>query len=88
MTKLTESAIEKFAIRLLERLGYDYLHGPDIAPDGESPERSDYAEVLLGGRLEQAVRRINPGLSTAVLDAALKELQRAHSPELLAKAYR
>jgi type I restriction enzyme R subunit len=83
-SKLTESDIETFAIRQFERLGYAHLHGPDIAPDGDSPERKDYAEVLLGGRLEQAVKRINPGLSTAVLDAALKEMQRAHSPELLA----
>jgi type I restriction enzyme R subunit len=39
MTKITESAIEKFAIELLEKHGYQYLHGPDIAPDSETPER-------------------------------------------------
>ncbi|MCX7110860.1 MAG: hypothetical protein NTX45_12170 [Proteobacteria bacterium] len=50
MTRLTESAIENFAIKLFERLGYAYLYGPDIAPDGEYPERSHYAEVLLVGR--------------------------------------
>lgn len=33
MTKLTESAIEDFAIKLFERLGYDYIHAPEIAPD-------------------------------------------------------
>ncbi len=47
MTKLTESAIEDFAIKLFERLGYDYIHAPDIAPDGDRPERSRYDEVLL-----------------------------------------
>ena len=40
MTRLTESAIEEFAIKLIERLGYDYIHAPDIAPDGDRPERS------------------------------------------------
>ena len=84
MTRLTESAIENFSIKLFERLGYSYLHGPDIAPDGEYPERSHYAEVLLVGRLEQALRRINPKLSNDVLHLALKEVQRIQSPDLLA----
>jgi type I restriction enzyme R subunit len=32
LSKLTESAIEDFAIKLLERLGYSYVYAPDIAP--------------------------------------------------------
>jgi type I restriction enzyme R subunit len=84
MTRLTESAIEDFAIKLFERLGYDYIHAPDIAPDGDKPERSRYDEVLLTGRLEAALKRINPKLSLALLLAGLKEVQRIHSPELLA----
>lgn len=81
---LTESAIETFAIKLFERLGYTYLLGPDIAPDGENPERGDYAEVLLPGRLAQAARRINHKLPRDVVEMALKEVQRLHSPDLLA----
>ncbi|MBC3365536.1 type I restriction endonuclease subunit R [Pseudomonas sp. SWRI154] len=84
MATLTESAIETFAIRLLERLGYQPIHAPDSAPDSENPERSDYAEVLLLGRLEQAARRINTKLPADVIQAALKEVQRVQSPELLA----
>ncbi|RFC34552.1 MAG: type I restriction enzyme, R subunit [Candidatus Nitrotoga sp. MKT] len=82
--KLTESAIEDFAIKLFERLGYSYVYAPDIAPDGEYPERSHYGEVLLTGRLAQALKRINPKLSPAMLQDALKEVQRISSPELLA----
>ncbi|MFZ1765092.1 MAG: type I restriction endonuclease [Candidatus Nitrotoga sp.] len=59
MTKLTESAIENFAIKLFERLGYSYVYAPDIAPDGDRPERSRYDEVLLIGRLAQALKRIS-----------------------------
>ncbi|MGV8934502.1 MAG: type I restriction endonuclease subunit R [Gallionellaceae bacterium] len=84
MSRLTESAIEDLAIKLFERLGYDYIHAPDIAPDGDRPERSRYDEVLLVGRLESALKRINPRLSPALLQAALKEVQRISSPELLA----
>jgi hypothetical protein len=39
MNKITESEIETFAIDLLESSGYDYIYGPDIAPDSETPER-------------------------------------------------
>ncbi|MDO8292458.1 MAG: type I restriction endonuclease subunit R [Gallionella sp.] len=60
------------------------MYAPDIAPDGEYPERRHYGEVLLVGRLEQALKRINPKLSPAMLQDALKEVQRISSPELLA----
>jgi type I restriction enzyme R subunit len=83
-SKLTESAIEAFAIRLFERLGYTHNHGPDIAPDGATPERRDYAEVLLSERLERAACRINHKLPPDLLRLALKDVQRVHAPELLA----
>ena len=47
MAKLTENAIEEYAIELLQGLGYGYCHGPDLAPDGASPERASFADVLL-----------------------------------------
>ena len=49
MSRLTESAIEDFAIQLLEQLGYRYVYGPDLAPDTDHPERSRYDEVILKG---------------------------------------
>ncbi len=84
MAGITESTIEEFAIHLFKRQGYSYLYGPDIAPDGINPERSHYDDVLLTGRLEAALRLINPRHSPSVLQAALKEVRRIHSPDLLA----
>ena len=84
MSKLTEGAIETFAINLFERLGYDYVYAPDIAPDGGSHERSSYDEVVLTERLRSTVRRINPSIPLAAQQEALKEVKRIHSPELLA----
>ena len=83
MTKITENIIEKFALTLLERLGYQYIYAPDIAPDTDKSERASYEEVLLLGRLEDAIGRINPSLPYDVLVEALKEVQRINSPELL-----
>ncbi|GAC1374445.1 MAG: type I restriction endonuclease subunit R [Aquirhabdus sp.] len=82
--KLTESAIEDYAISLFERLGYSYVHAPSIAPDSDTPERQSYADVLLTERLGNALQRINPRISSDVRHAALKEVQRVHSPDLLA----
>ncbi len=42
MSKITESAIEKFAIELLEKSGYQYIYAPSIAPDSETPERESF----------------------------------------------
>jgi type I restriction enzyme R subunit len=83
MTKITENIIEDFTIKLLEHLGYEYIYAPDIAHDGESPERKGYDEVLLKERLKGAIRRINPIVPQDAQEEAFKEIQRIHSPELL-----
>ena len=83
MSYLTESAIEAFAIKLLERQGWRHLHGAVIAPDGDAPERARYSQVLLHERLAQAVRRINHRLPPQAVELAIKEVQRFSSPELL-----
>jgi len=83
MTKISETHIELLAIEGLEALGYQYVYGPDIAPDGITPERSSYEDVLLLERLQNAVRRINPTIPIAAQDEAIKEIQRIASPELL-----
>lgn len=40
MDKLTENTIEEFAIKLLKRLGYEYIYAPDIAPQFPSSEEA------------------------------------------------
>ncbi|MFW6389365.1 MAG: type I restriction endonuclease subunit R, partial [Marinilabiliaceae bacterium] len=61
----------------------EYIYAPDIAHDGERPERNSYEEVLLHDRLREATRRINPSIPAEARDEALKEINRIHSPELL-----
>jgi type I restriction enzyme, R subunit len=83
MTRITENTIESFAIELLEKLGYEYIYAPDIAPDAENPERNSFEEVLLVNRLQNAVKRINPSIPADAQTEAIKEIQRITSPELL-----
>ncbi len=84
MTKLTESDIEQMTIEILQSRGYEYLYGPDIAPDGQSPMRTSLGEVVLREKLEEAVWRLNPSLPAAVLDEAVKTVLRIGSTDLLA----
>jgi type I restriction enzyme R subunit len=84
MTHITENHIELLTIERLEALGYEYIYGPDIAPDSETPERSSFEQVLLIDRLRQAVRRINPHIDANAQEEAVREIQRIASPELIA----
>ena len=84
MTKLTEADIEQMTIELLEAKGWKHLYGPDIAPDGATPMRASLEEVVLRGKLEAAVRRLNPSLLQSVKDEAVKQVLRIGSTDLLA----
>lgn len=84
MTKLTESQIENFAIERLRKLGYDYIYAPDIAPDGKTPVRHSFEEVVMKDRLREAAIKINPFVPRPAIDEAIKTVLRIASPELLA----
>ena len=84
MERITENTIEKFAIELFEKLGYQYVYAPDIAPDSETPERERFEDVVLLERLRLAVARINPTIPADVREEAIKQVQRLNSPELIA----
>ena len=62
---IAESAVEEMCLDLFANLGWAVLHGPDIAPDLPGAERASYRDVLLEGRLRQAVERLNPELPAA-----------------------
>lgn len=83
MPRITESHIEEFAIELLEKQGYEYIYAPNIAPDGETPERESYGQVILIDRIRRAVRRINSGIPLEQQEEAIREIQRIASPELI-----
>jgi len=82
-TKITESAIEEFAIELLEKQGYEYIYAPDIAPDSDTPQRASFEDLLLIDRLSSAVAKINPDIPAEARTDAVKQIQRLTSPELI-----
>lgn len=82
-SKIIESSVENYAIELLEKQGYQYIYGPTIAPDSDTPARSSFEDVLLLEHLRTAVARINPAVSTDVREDAIKQVLRISSPELI-----
>jgi type I restriction enzyme R subunit len=80
--KFTESVVEDASLAWLDALGYQVLHGPDIAAGEPGAERNDpnYRDVLLEGRLQQALMRLNPALPPDAIEDAYRKLTRADAP--------
>lgn len=83
MTSMNESVVEEAILEWLGDLDYQVRHGSEIAPETYGAERDDYRQVLLLGRLQGALHRINPDLPPQALDEAVRVLQRTSSPSLV-----
>lgn len=83
MTKITENEIELFAIELLEKLGFEYIYAPNIAPDSQTPMRESFEDVILKEKLQNALIAINPTLEYDLIEYAIKQCQRLRTTELL-----
>ncbi|MGH3629273.1 MAG: type I restriction endonuclease, partial [Sciscionella sp.] len=79
----TESTVEEAALEILSSLGYTIVHGPDIAPGELLAERTEYSEVLLLGRLKEALARINPKIPAEAIADAVRKLSSLAGPNLV-----
>ena len=80
---MTEDQLEQETLGWLAEVGYRPLHGPTIAPEGEHPERSSYQQVLLPGRLREAIDRLNPQIPGTAREDALRQVLDLGIPALL-----
>lgn len=80
---ITEDIVELAAIETLQELGWSYLHGSVIAPDGSAPERRSFGDVILIGRLETAIARINPDAAEAARAEAMRRVLTGELPDLV-----
>ena len=74
MTTLTETDVEQAALAWLSGVGWQCLHGPDIAPDTPNSERASYGQVVLEQRVRDALARLNPDLPPDALEDAHRRL--------------
>jgi type I restriction enzyme R subunit len=82
---MTEDQLEQEVLGWLADVGWSHRHGPDLAPDGATPERENYRQVVLVGRLRRAVALLNPGVpAAAARDDAVRQVLDLGTPVLLA----
>ncbi|MDY0117168.1 MAG: type I restriction endonuclease, partial [Sulfurimonadaceae bacterium] len=80
---INEDQIEQLALEWFRELGYGYFSGPEIAPDSDNPQRSNYQEVVLSQRLKSALIKLNPTLPSSAIDEALHILQKPQHATLI-----
>lgn len=86
MAVISEDHIEQIIIQEFIELGYQYINGTVISPDGSMPER-EYNEVVLKNRLQEAIAKLNPTIPYEAQEEALRKVLRSDSPELFQNNY-
>lgn len=84
---ISEDHIEQIIIQEFIDLGYEYINGVDISPEGLYKER-EYNEVVLKNRLQEAIAKHNPTIPAEAQEEALRKVLRSDSPELFQNNYR
>jgi type I restriction enzyme R subunit len=79
---LTKSTIEAAALEWLVGLGYEVLHGAQIAPWGPTAERASFSDVVLAGQLRDTLARFNPRFPSEALNDAFHKLTCSKKPTL------
>ncbi len=88
MSGITETVVEEACLDWFRALGYATAHGPDIGPDGAAEERASWEDVILVGRVRDAVARINPELPRTAVDQVVATVLRAESQNAMAENFR
>lgn len=83
---ISEDHIEQVIIQEFVDIGYEYINGVEISPEGLYHER-EYNEVVLKNRLQEAISKINPTIPYEAQEEALKKVLRSDSSELFQNNY-
>ena len=80
---ITEDQLEQLCLDWFKSIGYDYICGYDIAPDGVAPERADYNQIVLFDRLIKQLHLINPHIPVATLELVAQQIAKPETPILI-----
>ncbi len=81
---MTEDQLEQETLGWLTDVGYTHAYGPDLAPEGATPERDAYRQVVLVRRLRRAIDTLNPTVPPAAREDAVRQVLDLSTPSLLA----
>lgn len=77
-----EDELEQASLEILQSLGYEYIHGKELSPSAEFPQRESYREVILSEKVKEALFRINRDLPNEALENAYRQIISFNSPSL------
>ena len=80
---LNETIVEEAALGWLGELGYVIGHGPNLAPGEPAAERESFGNVVLVGRLRDAIQRLNLKIPEEAREDALRKVLRVATPSLI-----
>lgn len=80
---ITEDQLEQLCLSWFKEIGYDYVCGYDIAPDASAPERGDFRQLILTGRLLTQLQKINPHIPVATLEQVILQIAKPETPILI-----
>ncbi|NOR63879.1 MAG: HsdR family type I site-specific deoxyribonuclease [Rhodobacteraceae bacterium] len=78
-----EDMVEQAVLESFKSMGYAFGDPHLIGPDAPQKERGSYGEVLLLGRLRDAVARLNPAIPPEAREAAIKQITVSETPSLI-----
>ena len=78
-----ESIVEEATLEWFGELGYTVGHAPLLAPGEPAAERASFADVVLVGRLRDAIARLNPAIPEEAREDALRKVLRVATPSLV-----
>jgi type I restriction enzyme R subunit len=84
MALIKEDHLEQQCCEWFTALGYAHVFAPQLDSDGTSPERTDFRQVILTGRLRSALQRLNPEVPAGTIESAVLQLANPNVPGLLA----
>src|ERR1700733_3957148 len=80
--RLNESIVEHAALDWFGELGSLVGYGPPLEPGEPGAERDSFGEVVLVGRLREAIRRLNRSIPDDAREEALRKVLRVATPSL------
>src|SRR6266481_1304748 len=83
MSSLTETVVEDAALTWFTELRYATAQGARLVPAESATARTSRADVVVVGRLRDAIARLNPTIPSDAREEALRKVLRHDAPSLV-----
>lgn len=81
MSGMSEHGLEQTCLGWFAELGWGVRYGPELDPEAVGSERDDHRQVFLVSRLREGLARINPEVSGAGIEEAVRRILAVGGPD-------